>query len=57
MQLVFELGKDKTWADTLSRSCFPDTEAQADSQLDPLLQVFAIVIRSDEVMSKCQSYY
>lgn len=53
MRLIFRPGKEMVLADTLSRSCPPETEVD-DDELDPILQVCAVVIRSEEVMAKYQ---
>lgn len=54
MQLVFKPGKEMVLADTLSRSCPPGSGEGDELDLDPMLQVCSVVIRSEEVMAKYQ---
>ncbi|KAF6037334.1 hypothetical protein EB796_004367 [Bugula neritina] len=54
IQLVYKPGTDMVLADTLSRSCPKDTNLCGDLKVDPLLSVYSVVIRSDDVMEKYQ---
>lgn len=54
MHLTFRPGKEMVLADTLSRSCPSESTEDVEVDVDPMLQVCSIVIRSDEVMVKYQ---
>jgi len=54
IQLVYKPGTEIVLADTLSRSCPKDTNLCEDLEVDPLLSVCSVVIRSDNVMEKYQ---
>jgi len=54
IQLVHKPGTEMVLADTLSRSCPKDTNLCEDLEVDPLLYVCSVVIRSDDVMKKYQ---
>ncbi|KAF6036520.1 hypothetical protein EB796_005173 [Bugula neritina] len=52
IQLVYKPGTEMVLADTLSRSSPKDTNLCEDLEVDPLLSVCSVVIRSDDVMEK-----
>ena len=54
IELVFKPGTDMVLADTLSRACPKNTNLCEDLEVDPLLSVCSVVIRSEQVMEKYQ---
>ena len=54
MRLTFKPGKEMILADILSRSCPPDGKEKIELDIDPMVQICSVVIRSEEVLAKYQ---